>query len=322
MLALVAGFAVIGCDGAAEFPVLDCTSLDIRVAGRSLVGIEDIAQYDGRQLILSAQNRKDVSVSPKGLFLFDTAQRGAVVTATRVTPEADPLVPHGIALEVETSSIYAVDHSEAQARIIRYDMTGGSKRIALSPEIWTDDAPYPCNLNDIAAAPGGRILATNDRQSCSWFGRLLDNVFGRENGAIIELNVDGTASILADGLFFPNGIAVDGGDVWVAQTRAKQITHVQSGAALVFAGGPDNISPSAYAQRHWVAVIPSLFRFSLMIAGLSDYSPSLVSAFDEDINTYAVTEFSGATTVVEMAEHLYIGGAFAQGLAKCKRPDA
>ena len=78
-------------------------------------------------------------------------------------------------------------------------------------------AKGPCN--DMVVTPGGRAYVGN-------FGYDLWNNAPRAPASIIKIEPDGSASIAADGLEFPNGMVItpDGKNLIVAESYANRLT--------------------------------------------------------------------------------------------------
>lgn len=327
-LGLSAALSLAACSAPSGFPELDCTHRDVQVDGSSLVGIEDMAALIDGTLILSAYNRRDRDASPKGLFTLTPPRDDSPWGAKRVTAEGDALIPHGISLSPDETALYVVDRSpERSPSILRFNLQDSSqnsvtKDIVVSHDSWPRSLPYPCNLNDVLAEDDGTLTFTNDRASCSWLGKAVDNVFGRANGSLWSLSSDGGISLLAGGLEFPNGLAQSSDTIVVAQTRGQSIYDMESGTIQTLTGSPDNMTKSANGEI-WVAALPSLIRYALFRAGMIENAGgSLITRLSPTVATYNIPEHSGATTALRVAETLYISGAYTTGILTCAVPDA
>jgi hypothetical protein len=304
------------------------------VDGAPLIGIEDMALKDENTLILSAYNRADAQASPKGLFELDLRQPDGLFNAERVTSRGDPLLPHGFTYDPENGHIYVIDRSaKPHAAIKRYDARDAKRSVPpqtiLTSAAWQSKAPYPCNMNDLALTGGGSLLITNDRSSCSTVGRWFDNVFGRANGSLWRLERNGAPRLEKDGLFFPNGIArTHSGALFVAETRAAQVTRIDKASTLAVPGAPDNLFRTAEGAHIWAALVPSLGRYALFRLGMhaalktSRISRMSVSAdHTAGVQTFETTKFVGATTALPAQDYLYLSGAYSRGIARCEAPD-
>lgn len=327
-LGLLPALAIAACSEPVFYPALvDCTRHSIRVTEDRLVGIEDMEALDAHTLILSAYNRRDINDSPKGLFALDIRSQGATWHAQRITAEADTLLPHGIALSKDKTSLYAVDRSaRPYPQLVRYNLNKeqeapDNKSIILSITAWKNDFPFPCNLNDLAIREDGSVLFTNDRASCSWAGKVMDNIFARENGSVWNVAPNGDAALLAGGLAFPNGVAESGEAVLVAETRGASLYNVATGTPQPLAGAPDNITLTDSGEI-WIAAFPSLVRYALDRAGITgEGNGSLVIRAMPAPQAFALPDYSGATTALRLEDRLYISGAYTDTLLTCAVPD-
>lgn len=326
-LGLPTAFLLAACAETPPMTLIDCTPISVTVGGKALEGIEDMAVLGPGSLLLSAYNRRDFAASLSGLFQLEVDQSGQTWTAKRLNGQATDLQPHGINVDRSRNTLHVVDRSTSQPRLLAYkiapDATLSQQQTRLSEETWNHDAPYPCNLNDIASMEDGSIVFTNDRKACSGLGRIFSNVFNRATGSLWRMEADDSVTQLDGGLSFPNGVAVTNDEqVWTAQTRAHTLTSQTSGAQYALPGAPDNVSADAGNDTLWAAVIPSLFRYGLYRSGLaSSAGPSRAAAISGSAAVYETTEYTGATSVISLGGSLYLSGAFTAGLAHCKQPN-
>lgn len=320
-----------GCSVPGDIASIECTPIDVFADGKPLIGIEDMARKDANTLVLSAYNRADAQASPKGLFELDLRQPDGPLKAERVTLLDDPILPHGFTYDPVNGHIYVIDRStKPYPAIKRYD--AGEKAQSstlLANDGWSQNAAYPCNMNDLTLTTGGSLFVTNDRRSCSTVGKWIDNLFGRANGSLWSLNADGSADLEKGGLFFPNGVErTNNGAILVAETRSEKVIRIDAGSPIPVPGAPDNLSLDAQGTHVWAALVPSLGRYALFRFGLqsalktSRMSRMSVAADDAaSVQTFETGEFVGATTALTAHNYLYLSGAYSRGIARCEVPN-
>lgn len=266
-------------------------------AGRSLVGVEDIAidperglaylaAYDRRQpLDLSADETDDFLGGIYALALTALDQLGdAPLTTHNILPaglSGAPTRPHGVELLIEADGsrwLFTIDRFGGDAKILALALAddGLNSQRAHAPA--SND--HICNPNNIAAIHQEGLYVSNDRAACGTMGVMMENVLGLKRSFVGYFH-DDAFRVAVDDLFFANGLEIDDlgagrQDLAVAETRAGQIRFYPiidraSGtlgpmrARIPVGAGPDNLAEGQDGALY-AAAIPNLFRYALFRA--------------------------------------------------------
>jgi hypothetical protein len=344
LLAIVAIFALLpqGAD------TLSCrrVALTDSISRGLIQGAEDLAlDPTAPRLIVSAYDRR--SDAPGGLYavsldaLLDPNAR--LLTAQRLAagPGTPAIRPHGIGFgPPQGDSVPLVvierkrrlDHTK-DAVLQAYALGPGG----LAPAGGPISDPLLCNANDVVGLPEGGALVTTDREACDGLGRRLEDVLGLKRGRLLSVGRDGVA-VLASGIGFANGIALDEGYVYVAATRAHALLifeRARLGQApprrLELGAAPDNLAWGDDGALY-IAAHLSLPRFALFRLGLAGASKSAVYRYDPAGGAAARPVLlgraggggavSGATVAVMARGRLILGAGFDAGLSVCTKGGA
>jgi gluconolactonase len=205
-----------------------------------------------------------------------------------MTPRIDELVPigRGIArpedvVVARDGTVWASDKDSAAARIlpdgslVRCGRAGGEPNgIKIDPRdgaivianlgagtlqrLSPDSGAVTEILNQVEGTPTATPnYVIFDRQNNLWCsvstrrGRVPDWLDGTPDGFIFRLSAAGKATIVADGLRFPNGLALDAAEefLYVAQTAADNILRFRIAGEALSAGelyGPASLGTRAF----------------------------------------------------------------------------
>lgn len=329
---------------------LQCRRVELQdtVTGLLVGGIEDVALDPvAPRLILSAYDRR--TDEPGGLYGVGIdvlrTPSGRLVQAPRLAPApgGPPLRPHGFAVApagpdgkaARLAAIIRIRQGDgghaAQLRFFSLSAAG------LAPAGVTLDAPSLCNANDVEALDQGAAwLVTSDRKACSPVGRLLEDMLGGRNGSV-RLVRERTLNTVASDIAFANGIALAGGTVFVAATRAKAILLYDRDALLAsrqaltgrwpLKGAPDNLATGSDGAIY-IAAHEDLLRYALYRAGLRSSARSYIYRFDPQSGAApdriglagGKGSLQGATVALRVGDDLVLGAAYDHGLAVCRYP--
>lgn len=218
------------------------------------------------------------------------------------------------------------------------------------------DAGGPRHLqftSNVIELPDGTIYFTESTSALTYAhftGAVLE---ARGRGSLFRRDPDGTVSIVADGLYFANGVAptLDGTALVVAETLGRRISKYwlsgpRAGSltplAVNLPGYPDNMSTGSDG-RIWVALVTSVNRTAEWLAPRAPVlrkvvwrlperlTPTLAPsvwavAFDPDTGEATAglrtrhPRFSQVTGVVEVDGRLWMGSIGAAAVAHCALP--
>ncbi|MEM9011276.1 MAG: hypothetical protein AAGE18_08620 [Pseudomonadota bacterium] len=291
---------------------------DCRRIGPEIVGAEDMAVLADGTLVASAYGRlagPDESGRPPDGNLWAVSEDG-------LTPLVEPATlsggfrPHGIAATpwglavINRGFVETADGWQPQTSI---DLLDASARPIRRIETHTVDS-Y-CAANDLAASEGA-LLVTLDRAGCE--AGTLGRFRAGDGRVLTHPLPTAPPEIVAEGLAFANGIVVQDGTWWVAETRANRISGPEGSIALP--GGPDNLTVDGAGIV--AALHPSILRLALNRYGLAPRAPSRVVRIEggavEGLFDDPTGEVFSAATVGQMhAGRLYIGSVTDRGILVC-----
>lgn len=333
-LGLCAGLAaLLGCSPQSQTATLSCEHIVIETPSGPLTGIEDMATIGSDHVLLSAYNRRDPENSPAGVYKVRVDTNASSWQAIPALTLPQGALPHGFAVAAEKGRLAVIlryrDGPPKLALFQAQDTAYIFKRWLTQPNTWKATTAYPCNMNDAAFTPDGRIVVSNDRAACSGFAKSMETLLGRSKGSVfaLPLDDDDAPDVLLEDLYFPNGVAIDDtGAAYAALTRAKAILNTETRARWTLNSAPDNLFFDTSTQQLWAAAIPSLPAYAAYRAGL--YPGTLASHIirlspnSGTLQEYKTKAFSGATAVVTVGDHLILSGAFSDGVAICQTPNA
>ncbi|MEM7526332.1 MAG: hypothetical protein AAF416_01475 [Pseudomonadota bacterium] len=291
---------------------------------RSLRGIEDIALLPRGELLLSFYNRTLPTAPARGLATVaiselvqaENAVFARALAGTQIT--LGSVHPHGIALDRSGSRLAFVNRNpRTDTAIVVWGLLG--------PDGFEErgrwDAPEACRANDLAWR-GAELVVSLDRETCGW--SMSELMPGAATGSVVKVGF-GREERLAEGLAWANGLALDGGTVLVAETRANRVVNLSDGSFIELPGGPDNMNPGPN-DTQIIAVHPDLFDYWLYSMQYSGTAPSRILALQPDQGLIEILfddpfgdVFSGATSAVFYNNTLVAGSAFGDGLLVCTR---
>ncbi len=278
--------------------------------GRSIVGIEDMAAVPGRDmLVLSAYDRRaaaralrDGLPPPRngGLYLLDlrrTVAGGGHRTARRLDG-ATVRRPHGIVLSGRAGAfrLFVIERRRDAGRraVAILQMRLDVARARLTDVRLVAEGPAWCAANDLAFdETANALFVTLDHAACHGPRRWWEDLVAAASGRLIRIDTAAKTSFplqtpdeartVLDSLVWPNGVAIAGDAIWVAETRARRLRvldrwNLAPRALVPLAGAPDNLSVLATdriadeaarrAPALLVAVHDSLWRLALFRAHL------------------------------------------------------
>lgn len=317
-------------DGASGAPVTGAEDLDIDdVTGRIF-----ISAYDRRSAEQAAARRTRL-IPQGGVYAIDRAALKRGETTFTLQPLLDPasidggLRPHGLSFDRDSGVLFFINRgyaADGAAWRRKIELVSFNPAIAGS----LGAVPIGCSANDVTSYKG-RILVTLDHGACGWRATLED-VVGSRSGQVID---DKGARVLA-GLGFANGVVTaPGGDLVVAETRARAIHVVAIGGGgpeisetIKVRGAPDNLTLSGDG-RIIAAIHPRLLAIGLQRRLGIGRSPSRV--IDIDLATKQqrllfddpkAALISAATAAVYTDDLLVIGSVIDPGLVVCRSETA
>ena len=296
----------------------------------TLIGAGDnrAAWYSGKR----KANLQRIVVSSAlvtGLYVLD---RDAVavreVPITGAYPAAD-FHPHGLEwVESERRLLVVVHHALQDDAVVVFRAEEADGRIvAFHFEAHVSPEGLARHWNDVAYGGAGDFFVTNYEyyDQGDWM-YLVEMYTQRPWGYVAHCTIaTGACTVLRDGLYLPNGIAVEGGHVRVVETLAKRVTTLDrdSGATVssvdTLGYACDNLTGSLTACH------PRLFSF---LAHVDDphgtSAPVVVLDVDKGEIVYASAgepgvdhDMPAVAGVVEADGVLFLGGVMGDGILAC-----
>ncbi len=328
-------------NGAPSYPQLSCERLELKHDNQPIIGAEDMA-YDPQSgfIYISAYERREKRAGGIYRFHNETPQNIEKVTSIVVD------YPHGLTLQRSgsdlTLSLIARDLSNPKimaASLRRFTSKEEGEFSEIMPAITDSSLCAANNLITLHNTEFGKTefdetglhqtnlgyLVTQDHQSCSLAQQGRENIFNPKSGSLTYFGPKKESPALKD-LYFANGITANNRNIFVAETRAKQISIYQNDGALSpshtvkLPGGPDNLTLNE-AGEIIAALHPNLIGFAAYRAG---WGPRVKSRFaimsaQQSLTTYDVGAdiLSGATVALQVKDDIYLGAAYDAGIARC-----
>ena len=345
-LAIGAGLYVNALSVPGKALLTQCRAANLidRETGQKVAGAEDmdfdpltgtifISAYDRRAV---ARERAAGNVTTQGgiyalaLSGISEAEILPVRDLTRDFKAANAFRPHGIAFARDADGPFLV----AINRL--YYPGEGSPVLAttfeefrFSPAGLTHAATRRvegvCDPYDLTAmdAEHGAVFAFTDvarRCEGGWF----------TTAGSVWAERDGTASRIAEGLSFPNGIALVGDNLLVAETRNRALVKLSpdgTRTTVPLPIGPDNLTGGDGAIL--VAGFPNLLDYYFYLQGWLGFekSPSAAYRFDPKTRDLQLlfkddgSLISGATVALRAGNYLLLGSAWDDHIAVCSGLD-
>jgi hypothetical protein len=193
--------------------------------------------------------------------------------------------------------------------------------------------PLLSSPNDLAVLSGGELYVTNDRARHGLLG-WLEWLFGRPSGHVAHFR-DGRWRRAAEGIAFPNGVAIDdsGNAVFVAATLEQRLlvfrrdpldpSRLAPARAIPVSGYPDNLTWES-AGRLVVATHRSLVRVALHALADAFDAPSdsfrvdLVEGTVRRLGPEGLAGHAAATVALVHEGWLYAGQLLGEKLLACR----
>lgn len=340
-----------------ESPLTVCWSILLTdpETGEQIKGVEDIA-FDPKtgDVFLSAYDRRKVSqeieaglLSHKGgIYYFPvTALEGQPATITPFKASTEfaanhPFLPHGLAYSrrINREKIIAVNRVydpgtplkiSSRIEVLGWDGTNLSEKETLSSELI-------CSANDLAVYWRG-FFVTNDHADCLAERNNTKETFD-PSGAVYQYK-NGQFIAFAEGLLFPNGIAVlrraEGDLLAVALTRDEkiQLYKISTGELvreIEVPGAPDNLTVDTKGDIYFT-IFPNLLDYYFYISETLgvDKTPTGVFRITAASNWHTVDLLfhdsgdliSGASVAQRAGDLLIMGAGWDDNIAVCSGLD-
>lgn len=306
-------------------------------------------------------------VAPTGLAYFPVGGHGPEDVAVAPDGRVVTAVEDGrlLAVDPETGSVETIAEMGARPLGVEPHPEGGWVVCATSrgvlrvtadgtvTELATSHDGVPFRLvNNSAVANDGTIWFTDSTTRFAFDHWTADIIEHSATGRLFRLDVDGTLTLVLDGLAFANGVALapDGRSLVVAECGSYLMHRVhlvgdRAGAVEPFAdplpGFPDNVSTGDDGLL-WVA-IPSPRNSTLdrlwpkapwirkaiwaLPEAVQPKPARLIQLRAYDFDGALVHDISGehpefgmVTGVRQTGDHVWLGGVQAEGIARCDVP--
>lgn len=315
-------------------PMKDCETFS------GIPGPEDFSvdtKY-GRRLIFSSQDRraKDENNENKyqGNIYYLKTNNGEIKKLTIVDRDDYPFHPHGIDYikKGNTGFLYVVNHALSDQHSIE-KFRVAKKKLHFVKRYRSDLLIHP---NDLVATQEGFVYITNDRKYTSFIGYLGDLFrFAWSNVVVLDTKT-GVFEVVAEGIAYANGIAVDQNHLYVAGLRDDSI-HVYNRdrttgkvfgkASQIYIGsGVDNLLWERNGVLN-VAAHPDIFAFIDHVESDKNHSPSEVYRIILDFNGKHKVErifaddgklIDASSTGLVLKKKLYVSGVFDPEIVVCR----
>lgn len=299
-----------------------------------ITGASDISALPGRNVaFLSAFDRR--AKAERGSIirfdLDDPLDDGSWRDRTGGVPRA--FRPGGIDLYEERlpsgqlqQRLFVVNH--AGPEVVVFDIApSGDLTLA---ERFAD--PRMTSPNDVVATGPASFYVTNDTAAGRQTVRgKIDFLLGLATGSIFHY--DGNSwSVVAEGLKFPNGLALDaeGATLYVAEMRAEAVRRfardpatdrLEMAQRLPLGTFPNNLSVDA-DNRLLIGAVPQPFAYKAFTEKLRDNAPSQVLRLvGDDVDVLfqdTGRDLSAATVATEVGDRTVIGSAADDKFLMCR----
>ncbi|NNU16597.1 hypothetical protein HK107_09720 [Parvularcula sp. ZS-1/3] len=223
--------------------------------------------------------------------------------------------------------LFVVNRAGPEVLVFDVDEATGDLSLA---ERFSD--PRLVSPNDVIATGPSSFYVTNDTASGRQSVRgKADFLLGLPTGQIFHY--DGNSwSVEADGLRFPNGIALspDGSDLFVAEMRAEAIRkyardpatdQLEPTSRIALRSFPNNLSVDE-SGRLLIGAVPQPFAYKAFTESLRDSAPSQVLRVDGDqvetIYQNTGRDLSAATVASRVGNRTLIGTAADDKFLMCR----
>ena len=122
--------------------------------------------------------------------------------------------------------------------------------------------------NDVAATGPSSVYVSNDHAWQASWARTLEDYLRLPLGNVVYLDEQG-ARVAHEGTLYANGLAWDGGELWLAETTGKVIRRLRPAGAphqleivesYEVGAGPDNLTIDAFGGL-WTGAHPKMLDF-------------------------------------------------------------
>lgn len=296
-------------------------------------GAEDIVSVPGRGVLVSSVDRgRRAENWPAGIYWWPNDGDPSLVS----TDAPRDFKPHGLSLVEDGNGwlLYAISHpgglyaEEEQQHTVEVFRFDGE---ALS-HLKTLAHPFFRSPNDLAVVREDVFYMTNDWKHVRGVMHEMEQVLAMPVSDVV-LYDGGEARFVAEGLNYPNGIALsdDHETLYVNEIRGRRVQSfsvdgttgdLERSRRYPIAAAPDNVTlaPDGHLL---VAGIPEAFRFQRHAAGKEASAPSLILRIDPETGRRETIfydesgKISGATVGTAHDEFLYIGTAYGAGVVRC-----
>ena len=246
-------------------------------------------------------------------------------TVTRVTPEIDGFLPHGISLwtgEDGEKRLFVVNHPPSGAEIIEIFAIADDGALAHLESI---SFPAMHSPNDVVAVGPRAFYATNDRGYEEGIMEWLEAYMALPFSSVVYYDGE-EGRIIQKGMTYANGVNIsdDGATLYVAEILKRRIAvfdrDIETGAitrraALKSNTAPDNIDIAPDGSL-WIGGHSKIFDFLAHAEDASNIAPSHVVRIDpvsgenQDIFISLDGEINASSVGAANDDTLIVGAVF------------
>ncbi len=276
----------------------------------------DLSIEDNPRIIISCSKRK--GKEKYGKLQYYNLNDGSIHDLTIEGYDASAMRPHGITTVTldSVNYLYAISHEDDANnglidKIVKFEID--HNRLLFRQQWTSDEVDLFDAANDLVVNEKGMIYCANPT-------KVGIQKVPAKIGLVYP---DGRSEVIADGLYYPNGIYLDENDLYVATAQGHTLYKYQldtngkvkegTKTAMAEIKGGDNITKSG--DNLVIAYHPSVFKF-VFHARFGTKSPS--SVYTYNIRTREVKQIFGpsskyisaSSTGLIYENHLYISQVF------------
>lgn len=317
-----------------------CQAVDLidDVTGEKVIGVEDL-DFDlaTDTIFLSAYDRRAVAHEIKagnvttqgGIYTLklDDIPGSSILPVHDISQaykeEKNEFRPHGFALFPLGRSLVVINRRFSNFKD-KAKLTPRIEKFLISSDgfvhMKTVNFEDVCDPYDLAFDETDFVY-TDAAENCSnsWFGKK----------GTLRLHKDSGTEIIAENLFFPNGVAYTNKTLAVAQTTDFSILELKSSTNIPLSIAPDNLTIDQ-DDNLYVAGFPNLLDYYLYMKGWFGVKKSPSVAYRIAPKTYDQTllfeddgtMISGATVALRVGDYLILGSAWDDHIAICSGMEA
>lgn len=251
----------------------------------------------------------------------------------KLTQEDHPVLsPHGLyarTMNEQVIQLWVINHFNGQDSVETFSFSIVEKKLT---HLKTVRSPLFINSNDLVAVDDNRFYMTHDHGTDNHYLKKLENYTRLGFGHVTYFDGEQAKKVIST-LDFPNGLAIVGSSLYVAQMLGRKVTEYQilSPSDLKYTRnidlpfGPDNLSLSLNEEVLYVAGHPRLFSLKSHAQDARNRAPSYVFKINLKDHTFEKifnddgSLVSASSVATSYHDQLIIGNIYGDGIVSCKK---